>query len=310
MAATTLRFPVMGSQAEVTVLGGEASLAGWARARLDDLEQRWSRFIPDSEITRLNRSTGRPQIVSAETFDVVATAIDAWHWSEGRFDPTMATTMAAAGYDDRRGHRSTAEPFPGRHVAPATPAEIVLDPYPRSISVPAGVAIDLGGIGKGAAADLVARELLSSGADGCCVNVGGDVRLAGRPPRPEGWRIDIDLGPGLERPVVGVVDGSVCTSTTTRRVWASDLGPEHHLRNPTDGRPLRTGLLSVSIIGATAVQAEVLTKTAFAAGPATAERLVRTAGATGLLVADDGRITPLDGLAPFLAAGGREVAPA
>ncbi len=312
------RFPVMGSDAHVRVLGGDRTLADRARDRLQDLEQRWSRFRPDSEISRLNGSAGRPQIVSAETFDVVSAAIDAWRWSAGRFDPTTAATMVAAGYD--RSYEDLDETITGgSHRSCATPSEIVLDPYPRSITVPPGVTIDLGGIGKGAAADLVAAELLELGAEGCFVNVGGDLRVAGTPPRPEGWLIDIEIdieisggidretGTGIEpagRPVIGLIDGAVCTSTVTRRTWISNLGPEHHLRDPASGGPLDAGLTTVTVIGAEARQAEVLTKTAFAAGPTKGAELITSTGATGILVTNDGQIIELDGLAPFLAAGG------
>ncbi|MEL6981274.1 MAG: FAD:protein FMN transferase [Actinomycetota bacterium] len=297
----------MGSEAHVRVLGGDPSLAQRARDRLADLEQRWSRFLPDSEISRLGRSAGRPQVVSAETFEVVAAAVDAWRWSGGAFDPTVADTMVAAGYRSRSSDSSAADEQGSAEAIeyrPApTPIDLTFDPYPCSITVPAGVAIDLGGIGKGAAADLVAGELLDWGAAGCCVNVGGDLRVAGEPPRPAGWLIDIDLGPGLDRPVVGVIDGAVCTSTRNRRTWTSSLGHQHHLRDPADGSPLETGIHTVTVIGPQARQAEILTKTAFAAGPEAAGELITGTGATGLLVTDADTVIELDGLGPFVAAG-------
>lgn len=300
----------MGSEAHVRVLGGDAALVDRARDRLRDLEQRWSRFLPESEISALGRSDGRPHVVSPETFDVVAAAVDAWRWSGGRFDPTVAETMVAAGYDRSRTDELTHGSFdaandgaPTRHRPAPSPAGIVFDPYPNSITMPRGVTIDLGGIGKGAAADLVANELLEWGASGCCVNVGGDLRVAGEAPRVEGWRIDIDLGPGLDRPVIGLLAGAVCTSTRNRRTWRSTLGPEHHLRNPADGAPLAAGLHTVTVIGPQALQAEVLTKTAFAAGLVDGVAIITETGATGILVADDDTVIELDGLAPFLAAG-------
>jgi len=317
MGSDECRFPVMGSEAHVRVLGGEPNLADRARARLEDLEQRWSRFCPDSEISQLNRSGGQPRIVSPETYEVVSAAIEAWRWSGGRFDPTTAATMVAAGYD-RTYDDLDGTIIEASHRACATPADITLDPYPRSITLPADVSIDLGGIGKGAAADLVAAELLALGAEGCCVNVGGDLRVAGTPPRPEGWLIDIEIGAGTDpgndsnaarhaplgsaRPMIGLIDGAVCTSTTTRRTWTSTLGPEHHLRDPADGRPLDAGLMTVTVIGAEALQGEVLTKTAIAAGPTAGAELITSTGATGMLATTDGRIIELDGLAPFLAA--------
>ncbi len=291
----------------MTVLGGPAGLVDRARHRLDDLERRWSRFRDDSEISQLNRSTGEPVIVSPETWDVVTAAIEAWEWSGGRFDPTVGRTMELAGYD--RAFEAGAIRTEAVTIACPTPRHLVLDPYPRSISVPAGVAIDLGGIGKGAAADLVADELLDAGAAGCCVNLGGDLRVAGEPPRPEGWRVAIDTGPGGPSLTVGVTAGAVCTSTRTLRTWTGPNGTEHHLRAADTGRSIDSGLRTVTVIAARALAAEVVAKTAFAAGPADAAAIVGGVDATGLLITDDGRLHRLDGLAPFLRAAGSTVDP-
>jgi thiamine biosynthesis lipoprotein len=299
-----LSFPVMGTEAHLVALAPPRGALDRGRRRLDDLERRWSRFRPDSELSQLNRSAGRPLVVSAETYRLVDAAIEAWRWSGGRFDPTVAATMVAAGYDRPLGQAAPGPTGSVAHLACPTPVGAVLDPYPGSVMLPAGVGLDLGGIAKGAAADLVATELLEAGAAGCCVNVGGDLRVAGEPPRPEGWLIELTCDGASPRPAmtVGVVDGAVCTTTRTRRTWTGPLGPEHHLRDPATGAPLDRGLATVVVIGARALQAEVLTKTAFAAGPVDAAAVVTAVGATGLLVTDGGAVRPLPGLDPFLVA--------
>lgn len=323
-----LSFPLMGTEAHIVLLDASRPLLDWTRRRLDDLERRWSRFRPDSEISQLNRATGTPLLVSTETVDVVTAAIEAWTWSGGRFDPTVGRTMQLAGYD-RYARRAGDSGMPvqaetGHQVGPVihrrcpTPADVVVDPYPGSVTVPPGVQLDLGGIGKGAAADLVATEVIRAGAGGCCINIGGDIRLAGRPPGREGWQVSIDplagsghrqAGTATTAPVrIGVVEGAVCTSTTARRVWPGDRGAEHHLRDPATGAPLQKGLVAITVIAARATQAEVLTKTAFAAGLGEASDVITSAGATGLLVTDAGVTIPVDGLEPFLAAGGRMTA--
>lgn len=307
-----LRFPVMGTEAHLVALGGPAELLDRARRRLETLEARWSRFLVDSEITRLNRSSGEPIVVSPDTFRVVSAAIEAWRWSNGRFDPTVATTMDRAGYDRwRRANRAGGLPPTGpgpidhpaiEHWPAPGPDGIALDPYPGSVAVPAGVSLDLGAIGKGAAADLVVGDLLAAGAAGCCANLGGDVRVAGQPPGPEGWRVAIDTSAGGPSLSVGVVDGAVCTSTTVGRHWTGELGPEHHVREPATGRPLATGLRAVTVVGARAMQAEVLATTALSAGPLEAPEIITGVGATGVLVTDEGEAIELAGLAPFRSA--------
>lgn len=302
-----LRFALMGTEAHLICLGLDSGpdVLDRARGQLDDLERRWSRFLPDSELSEVNRAAGRPVIVSEETYRLIDAAIQAWHWSGGHFDPTIGTTMEAAGYDRPMAELAALSAEEGHarsHRAAPTPVDIVLDPYPRSVTVPSGVKLDLGGIAKGAAADLVADWLLSTGAAGCCVNIGGDLRLAGVPPRPEGWQVTLDCPGGDGRRMVGVRDGAVCTSTRTKRTWPGPAGREHHLRDPRTGSPIDTGLASVTVISARALQAEVLTKAAFAAGPAAAGDVVAETGATGLLVTDDGTVVEMPGYDSFAAA--------
>src|SRR5205085_2709875 len=71
-------FRAMGSDAHVVVVGGPAGLEERARARIAQLERRWSRFIDDSEVSTLNRCAGAPVRVSAETVELVQRAIEAW----------------------------------------------------------------------------------------------------------------------------------------------------------------------------------------------------------------------------------------
>jgi len=87
-------FTVMGTEAHLVVLDGPAGAVGWARRRLEELEERWSRFLPKSEISRLNRAGGRPVVVAPETFRLIEAAVEAWRWSGGRFDPTTPPTLA------------------------------------------------------------------------------------------------------------------------------------------------------------------------------------------------------------------------
>ncbi len=303
-AVATSPFPVMGTIAEVRIIGA-AELIRYARSRLEELERLWSRFLPDSEISILNRSGGVPTVVSGETFTLISQAIDAWALTNGSFDPTIGAAMAACGYD-----RPMVEMDPTAPVDPAGyrsapgPSAIVLHRYANAIEVPDGIAIDLGGIAKGAAADLVSAELIAAGADGCLVNIGGDIALAGIAPRSEGWQITLDC-PGAHRTIdVGVRTGAICTSTKTKRTWGagSTSKPEHHLRNPRSGAPIETGLASVTVIAERAIQAEVLTKAVFAIGVGAGCALVENAGATGLIVDDDEIVRPMAGLDVFRAA--------
>ncbi len=311
------RFRAMGTDVHVRVVGGPPGLAGGAEAGVRGREARWSRFLPRSELSTLNGAGGgRPVIVSPDTFALIAAAVEACRLTGGAFDPTVLASLLAAGYDrplDQLappGAPPAAGPESGRARAatrsiPAPGVDgIELHPATGAVVLPPGVGLDLGGIAKGATADAVSAELLAAGADGCCVNVGGDVRVRGAAPDGEGWVIGLDCpgatGPGGLR--VRLVDGAICTSTVLARRWTGPGGggPEHHLRHPGTGAALSTGLWSVTVVAASATQAEVLTKAAFVAGAGGAAAVIGGHGATGVLVADGGDLVPLAGLDPFL----------
>ncbi len=213
----------------------------------------------------------------------------------------------AAGYDEsyeqvrRMRPPPTGEPTPG-------PVGIGLDPARQSVSLPAGVALDLGGIGKGRAADLTAQRLLELGADGVCVDLGGDVALAGRPPDGEAWTIGVDdWGCSTAEPAaqparaVRVAQGAVATSSTRGRRWATTAGLAHHLIDPATGRPATSGVRTVTVLAAEAMWAEVIAKAALIAGPDRGLGLVAGSGACGFLVEDDGRCRSTGDLARFVA---------
>ena len=325
------RFRAMGTDVHVRVVGGPPSLAAEAEQAIRSREDRWSRFLAHSELSRLNAAGGgRPVIVSPDTFELVAAAVEACRQTGGAFDPTVLASLLAAGYDrpldqlappdpgseprplpagsevgvPGPGARRSTPLGPGRGVPAPGVGGLELHPATCAVVLPPGVGLDLGGIAKGATADAVSGELLAAGADGCCVNVGGDLRVRGTAPDGEGWVIGLDC-PGAAdggRLRVRLADGAVCTSTVLARRWAAPGGGrvEHHLRHPGTGSALSTGLWSVTVVAAAAMQAEVLTKAAFVAGIDGAAGVIGGHGATGALVTDGGGLVPLAGLDPFL----------
>lgn len=246
----------------------DRSLLDDAVALIDDLESRWSRFITDSEISRLNRSPGVPVIVSPDTFAVVQAAVDGAVATGGRFDPTVHDSLIALGYDrtfdlidndridDPEGEIADHRPAPGV-------AGIELDDALHAITLPPGVRLDLGGIGKGTAADHAAGLVMSLGALGVAVSIGGDVRVRGESPSGSGWRFTDDDG---QLPFPVIADGGICTSTTRRRRWATVRGEVHHIVDPSTGAPTDGTIECITVVGATAQQAEILTKAAMVAG--------------------------------------------
>lgn len=257
----------MGSEYLVVLHENDVGLVADVRAGLADLEQRWSRFLPDSEISVLNRAEGRPVIVSPETFAVVADAVAGARATEGRFDPTVHDALIGLGYDrtfeeigatGAAGAGASASPAPGVD-------SIRLDEQLNAIILPPGVRLDLGGIGKGAAADLLCNHLIERGALGAAVSIGGDGRVRGESPAGGPWQVTHD-GEPLDLPPI--IDGGICTSAITKRRWQVDGATHHHLVDPRSGASVEPTIESVTVVGATAAQAEILAKAAMVAGRA------------------------------------------
>ena len=295
--ATTFR--AMGTDVTVLALGGRSDLGARAAEAIERLEEKWSRFRPGSELCAVNDAAPDPVVVSAETYALVERAVDAWRRTDGRYDPTVLPAVVAAGYDRDFDAVVAEGPGPVHEPAPAPGcAGIVLDPVVRTVAVPRGVAIDLGGIGKGYAADLVSREL-GADADGVLVNLGGDLRARGDAPEPHGWVVAVDdpLDTGATG-LLAIREGAVATSTRLRRAWRRDGYELHHLIDPRTGRPASSGLASVTIVAGEAWRAEVVAKAVFVGGDGGAA-VVGDWDVTGLLVHDDRRVEELPGLAPY-----------
>lgn len=284
------RFRAMGSDFHVIAVDGSSDACAAAQVGIEQLEARWSRFRPDSEVCRLNAAAGRPVLLSADTFEAVSTAIRAWRDTDGRFDPTILPALAGLGYDrdfatlahqaDQPQATPAAAPAPGC-------AGIEFDEVVGAITLPAGTAIDLGGIGKGLAADLVAAELLEAGAAGACVNAGGDVRVTGAGPTDDGWVVDVEHLPDVR---LALAEGAVATSSSLKRQWVRGGATYHHLLDPRHGLPAASGLTACTVVAGSAAAAEVLTKAVFVAGPEAARGILGAAHAAGLLVTDAGTV--------------------
>lgn len=269
-----LRFQAMGTWAHVIVVGSPQDGCQRARARIEDLERRWSRFLPDSEISRLNASDGRVVWVSPETAALVARAARARVFTGGRFDPSVLPALIAAGYDrsiDQIGEATSAPPA-------------------------AGTGFDPGGIGKGLAADIVVGELLAAGAQGACVNLGGDLRVEGLAPGGGPWVVDVKESPLR----LGLTRGAVATSSPLRRRWNVGGEHRHHLIDPATGRPAETDVAAVTVLAGTAWRAEALATAAAVAGCAAGLALIERCRATGLVVDMSGGVHHAAGVASFL----------
>lgn len=298
---TEHRFRAMGTDVHV-VVQGPSGLLDLAQREVERLERRWSRFRPDSELSRVNAAAGTWVPVSPETALLVARALEAWSITGGRFDPTVLGDVVRAGYDrsyDQLVDRAEAPTSALRRGA----GDVAVDRDDPAIRVPVGVGLDPGGIGKGLAADLVAERLEAEGAAGALVNVGGDLRASGCGPDGDDWTVAIDpAATGLPVATVALAQGGLATSTVLRRRWWAGGRPRHHLIDPATGEPADRGVVAASVLAAAGWQAEVLAKVAIVAGVADATTLLEELGADAVFVDEVGTTHLTRGLGRFVVA--------
>jgi thiamine biosynthesis lipoprotein len=273
--------------------------AARVRATLREADRALTRFDPASELSALNRDPRAAVPASPLVQELARAVVWAGARSEGLVDATLLGPLEAAGYAESR---TGAIPAPvgaalaathGRRPAHRAShwawADVAVDHAGRVVRPP-GVRIDSGGLGKGLAVDLAASQLAPGirYAIGC----GGDLAVGGSDTWP--WQVAVDdARTGREVHRLLVRAGGVATSGIDARIWRrADGSYAHHLIDPSSGEPAWTGLVAATAVASSALEAEVIAKTALLSGPRGARRVLRRGG--GVLQHDDGRIEVLD----------------
>jgi FAD:protein FMN transferase len=268
-------FRAMGTDVQLLLRpsnGGARSAFEAAAAEFERLEQIMSRFRPDSELSELNRR--RAFEASPDLARVVELALAARERTGGRFDPTIHDALVAAGYDRTFEEVPPDAPAPRNNLSTLGGGGVTV--RGSRIALDDGVRLDLGGIGKGYAAERAADLLGQAGP--CLVDAGGDIAVRGGTT----WPVGVETGDRLV--TVAVDRGGVATSGRDRRRWTRGGEERHHLIDPHTGASARTDLLRVTVFAGDAVEAEVLAKSLVLAGADEAAR----AGVDAVLVTASG----------------------
>jgi thiamine biosynthesis lipoprotein len=262
-------------------------------------ERVWSRFRPASELSRLNRRAGRPIRVSRTLLGPLTAALTAARWTDGLVTPTILPALLAAGYDRSFERLPPAvAPRPSPEPAPDAWRAIQVDLGRRTVALPAGVAIDLGGVAKGYAADLLAR-----GQRALLIDAGGDIAVSGPLPNGRPWPIGIadPRAPHETLALLALCRGGVATSGRDIRRWRQGAVERHHLIDPRRGRPAETDVLAATVIGPSALVAEVAAKVVVLRGVEEGARWVeRRPALAALIVREDGRVLMTERMDSFL----------
>ncbi|RTE09261.1 FAD:protein FMN transferase [Paenibacillus whitsoniae] len=235
---------------------------GFARS-----EQRFSRFLAESELSWLNREAGKRCFISEAMLDVLSLSQHYMEVTEGAFNIFILRSLQLAGYDrsfEKLPQVARATGTAGLEIPPVQHVRLKLDPVMKSVQIPADVAMDLGGIVKSWTAAQIASSLRKWWAmPQGLVNAGGDVAVWGGAAPDEPWRIGISHPFGLppeEEAVAELMTGAVATSSTLRRRWQGAEGWRHHLIDPRTMRPSEASVVQCTVAGSNLQDCEVWAK--------------------------------------------------
>lgn len=286
-------FACMGNTADLTVIG-DPSLLGVARLRLEALEQRWSRFISSSDVYALNQTRGAAICVHPDTITLVRYLVEAQRLTNRFFDPTLLPSLVQLGYAQSMTNASLVTQLDGSLQWGQSLSATSIDVENSTVTLPAGLTLDPGGLGKGLAADVVASELRELGAEGVCVSIGGDIRCVGIGPIDGAWSIPV-ASPFSSLEILTTAtlfDGAIATSSLDAKTWSVGNTDMHHVLSPKTGLPLQRSpdqVIQSTVIGAEAVWAEVFTTVVLVAGVVEGFTQVEAAGLAALAAFADGR---------------------
>ena len=263
----------------VDAVRGQRALAA-AEAEFHRLESLLSRFRDDSELSLLNRAGAID--AGPDLLRVTELALLAREQTDGRFDPTVHEAVVAAGYD-----RSFELVAPEGERTEAARCGGAVSIEGGHIELEPGVKLDLGGIGKGYAAEQAAVVLAAAGP--CLVNAGGDVAA-----RAGVWPVGVQTSHGTI--TLELSNGALATSGRDRRHWRRGGRELHHLIDPATGTSAGGDLLRVTVIASDAVVAEIWATALFLAGAEAAEAEANARALPSVLVTTDGRTVLAGGL--------------
>jgi thiamine biosynthesis lipoprotein len=288
LQATRLR--AIGTTAEVIVPDEALSEATEIlRHMLDELDATASRFRPDSEISLIQSHPGQPVRVSALLAELIEAALRAARQTDGAVDPTVGSSLIALGYD-----RDFDEITPDDDAVKPTPApgwhKVGWNRMRREVTLADGVVLDLGATAKAWAADRIAEQVHDATGAPTLVNLGGDIAIAGEAPAG-GWPIHIGddhrEAPTSGGDSIALTSGGLATSSTSVRNWRRGERQIGHIVDPTTGEPAAPVWRTVSVVAASALDANTASTAAMVMGNRAPEWLDELGLAARLVAPDD-----------------------
>ncbi|MCG7408132.1 FAD:protein FMN transferase [Paenibacillus sp. ACRRX] len=236
---------------------------------MKDIESEMSRTLETSELYKLNAQAGTgPVQVSKPLYQVIETSLDYAARTHGRFDPSIGplVNMWNIGHDDARVPAKT-EIDTGLKLLGYD--KVKLDKSNMTVSLEKDMVLDLGGIGKGYAADVIADYVRDQGYKSAIIDLGGNIYAVGQKPGGMDWTIgvqDPNESRGNQIGRMKVADKTIVTSGVYERYFVKDGKHYHHILDSKTGYPVVNNLNSVTIVTDRSTDADALSTSAFSLG--------------------------------------------
>ena len=269
---------------------------------LRNLESKINMNTANSEIDQVNAKAGLEKVeVSKTTYDIIQTALYYSKLTDGAFNPVLGSVIQLW----KEGTDFCVLPAPeaieeGLKHTDINKIELseLNGKYFIYLEDP-DMRFDLGGIGKGVAADEVKTLLLDSGIDSALINLGGNIYGMGTKKDGSSWKIGIQ-DPNAERgeylKVVEVNDESVVTSGSYERNFIKDGIKYHHILDPSTGMSANNGIISSTIINSDSTACDCLSTACYVMGIEKATKLIQSLdGFKAIFILESGKILEVQG---------------
>ena len=252
-----IEFSAMASPCEILCetedLDFARALGAYAAAEARRIDEKFSRYKADSVVAAMLESRGRSITVDDETAKLLDYGEMLWRVSEGRFDLTSGILRHAWQFEE-----ATQAPDPQR--IPELMRYVGwqrLQWAPPVLTLPAGMEVDFGGIGKEYAVDRVADWAARESGDPVLVNFGGDLRCTGAAPASGAWQVGIEslAKPGQPAKRIELTSGALATSGDARRAIVIDGKRYGHILDARTGWPAPGAPRSITVAAPTCSQA-------------------------------------------------------
>lgn len=231
--------------------------------RMAAAEQRYSRFTVNSELSRVNGQAGQETPVSQSFAALFFEALRFYAETDGIFNPFLGNVMRSIGYD--RSFEQVDRHHALRHNVPPTAKQssFTFDLEKQTITLPADIALDFGGIAKGWTVQSAAQSLLSMRRPRGLINAGGDL-MGWTDSDHAHWTIDVSH-PFSDHQSIGRIafdsgQLGVATSSTIKRSWSDGTQLLHHLIDPRTGLPAASNIIQATVAGPKLLPCEIYAK--------------------------------------------------